>query len=350
MRDFGLTPEQAAAFVGNFAAESAYFNDIVEDGAIAKGWAGGTGFAQWTAARRKTFEAWIKRKGWAADSYEGNYSYLYRELAGIEPRGITGLRADLIDMIKSSKSLENATWRVAAYFEKPKVINLAPRVKAAKEALALYKASPSPATVWETDKDEPMPTPPVPTPTPVPIIPDTSRPAVPWYKSLVFTGSAGSLGAAAVAIAQAYKPGIPFLNQLDTLAPLGVAAFAAFMALVGRVTSTAQPLTTTQTAADKIGEAKAAVATAAAVASVPVQEAWDRSGSPLSAAEQAAGWTAVPPQQVPMTQLSLDQLSHEMPEVAEKLMSLVSSVVPLLGAISKVTDLGKALNDTVRKP
>jgi len=34
-----------------------------------------------------------------------------------------------------------------------------------------------------------------------------------------------------------------------------------------------------------------------------------------------------------------------MPEVAEKLMGLVSSVVPLLGTISRVADLGKTLKD-----
>src|SRR5215207_1760012 len=119
--DFGLTDWQAAGFVGNFAAESAYFNDIIEDGAIAKGWAGGTGFAQWTAARRKTFEAWIRRKGWTADSYEGNYSYLYRELKGLEP----GLNyARVVDMVKEATGIENAAWRVAKYYEAPAVINL----------------------------------------------------------------------------------------------------------------------------------------------------------------------------------------------------------------------------------
>src|SRR5215204_1011605 len=140
MHDFGLTDWQAAGFVGNFAAESAYFNDIVEDGAIAKGWAGGTGFAQWTAARRKTFEAWIKKKGWKADSYEGNYSYLYRELKGIEK---SADHAYVVPIIKAATSIDgspegiaaNSAWRVAKYFERPKVINTGPRAKAAKEAL-----------------------------------------------------------------------------------------------------------------------------------------------------------------------------------------------------------------------
>jgi hypothetical protein len=369
MDDFDLTDEQAAAFVGNFAAESAYFNDIVEDGALAKGWAGGTGFAQWTAARRNHpvwgFEAWIKRKGWAADSYEGNYSYLYRELSGASPRSISGLRADLIPLIKSSTSLENATWRVAAYFEKPKVINLAPRVRAAKEALALYRKNPAKPTVWPTDKKDRTD---MPTPAPIPVappagvappvmttVPDTSRPAVPWFKSLVFTGVSGGLGSVIYALAQAYKPGVPFLDQIDTLWPLITAVIGTGVALLGRVTSTAQPLTTSQAAADKIAEAKTvAVATVAAgnvqvgANSVrPVHEAW--APPPLSAEERAAGWQTVQPQRVPMTELSLDQLSAEMPVVAEKVAGVVAAVLPMLGTIGKFAELGKALHDSVKK-
>src|SRR5215207_2620315 len=163
VHDFGFTPEQAAGFVGNFAAESAYFNDIVEDGAIAKGWAGGTGFAQWTGPRRKTFEAWLKKKGWKADSYEGNYSYLYRELKGLEK---SADHAYVVPIVKASSSAENAAWRVAKYFERPAVINTGPRAKAALEALALYRKNPVPATKWTTDKDEAV------TPTPIPPIPE----------------------------------------------------------------------------------------------------------------------------------------------------------------------------------
>src|SRR5215207_9929219 len=175
VHDFGFTPEQAAGFVGNFPAESAYFNDIIEDGAIARGMPGGTGFAQWTGARRKTFEAWLKRKGWSAESYEGNYSYLFRELKGYEPRSLTGLVPNLIDIIKAASSPENAAWRVAKYFEKPQHINVAPRAKAAKEALDLYRKNPVLPTKWATDIKEPhVVTSPIPIPTPsvpVPVSP-----------------------------------------------------------------------------------------------------------------------------------------------------------------------------------
>src|SRR5215207_4386058 len=189
VHDFGLTPEQAAGFVGNFAAESAYFNDIVEDGAIAKGMAGGTGFAQWTGPRRKTFEAWLKRKGWAADSYEGNYSYLFRELKGYE-QGAD--HSSVVPIIKASSSAENAAWRVAKYFERPAVINLGPRAKAAKEALELYHKNPVPPTKWAADiKESPVVTAPIPVPTPgvpVPVPPTpiggtTEDRAIPWYDS-----------------------------------------------------------------------------------------------------------------------------------------------------------------------
>lgn len=338
IHDFGFTPEQAAGFVGNFAAESAYFNDIVEDGAIAKGWAGGTGFAQWTAARRKTFEAWIRRKGWAADSYEGNYSYLYRELKGLEPRSLTGLRPDLIQLIKGATTPETAAWRVAKYFEKPKVINTEPRYKAAREALELYRKNPVPPTKWETDKEEVIVPP---TTVPIPVVPDTSRPAVPWYKSLVFTGSVSGLGASLVAIAQAYQPGVPFMNQLDTLFPLIIAAVATAVSTIGRVTSTAQPLTTTQGAADKIGEAKAA---ATAVVAAENVRAGMAATPGLSPAERAEGWTTVRPEDVPLDHQSLVKIRNELPAVADSVLDIVQVLARLSPTLAVLGEVGRSVN------
>jgi hypothetical protein len=124
MKDFGLKDWQAAAFPGNFAAESSYFNDIIEDGAIAKGWAGGTGHAQWTAVRRRLAEAfWRNKKGWngkadgawGPNTYEGNYSYLWRELSGNEP-SVKHL-ASVIRMIKATSTPEEAAYIVGKYFE-----------------------------------------------------------------------------------------------------------------------------------------------------------------------------------------------------------------------------------------
>lgn len=249
VHDFGFTPEQAAGFVGNFAAESAYFNDIVEDGAIAQGWAGGTGFAQWTGPRRKTFEAWIKRKGYAADSYEGNYSYLFRELKGHE-KGAD--HSYVVPLIKASKTPENAAWRVAHYFERPKVINLGPRAKAAKEALELYRKNPPPPTVWATDKDEKeevkVPSTAEPN-TNVVVMP--AEPAKPIVKSIVMQGAVGGIVMAAYAIVQVWQPGVPLKQQPEALwYAIGGLITAAWTAY-GRVSSGAQPLAWTQKGADE---------------------------------------------------------------------------------------------------
>jgi hypothetical protein len=189
VKDFGFTPEQAAAFPGNFAAESGYFNLLQELNPLIRGSRGGYGHAQWTGPRRLTFERWLARKGWKADSYEGNYSYAFRELKGYEP-GLDYRK--VAEMVKTATSLDNATWRVAKYYEAPAVINLEPRVKAAREALALYRKNPAAPTVWATDVEEvvpmPTPTPPVPVP-PAPNIPGTTEPAaIPWWQSPVLTG------------------------------------------------------------------------------------------------------------------------------------------------------------------
>jgi hypothetical protein len=247
MHDFGLKDFQAAGFVGNFAAESAYFNDIVEDGAIAKGWAGGTGFAQWTAVRRKTFEAWIRKKGWKADSYEGNYSYLFRELSGLE-KG-----ADyryVIPLIKASTTPENAAWRVAHYFERPKTINLGPRAKAAKEALELYRKNPVPPTVWATDIHEEVKVPTTSEPnTNVVVMP--ADPAKPVVKSIVVQGVFGGVVIAAYAIVQEWQPGVPLKQQPATVWYAFGGLLTALWTLYGRLSSNAQPLTWTQAGADE---------------------------------------------------------------------------------------------------
>jgi hypothetical protein len=313
MRDFGLTAEQAAAFPGNFAAESGYFNKLQELHPLVPGSQGGLGHGQWTGARRRTFEAWLARKGLKVDSYDGNYSMLFRELSG-------PFRGNVLDRVKKAKSLEDAVYIVGKYYEGPAVLNLAPRVKGAKEALALYRKTPAKPTAWPSEKEE---TPVVVTPVAA-VSANTARAAIPWYKSLVFTGATGGLGASLFAIFQAYRPGVPFLNQLDTLAPPVVAAVGTAAAMLGRVTSTAQPLTTSQEAADKHTEAREAAA--------PVVEAWDEP-------------SAAPAGGVPMTQLSLDQLAHEMPEVAEKVLGLVTAISPMLGVVSKLADAGKAVSD-----
>jgi hypothetical protein len=155
VHDFRLTPKQAAAFAGNAGAESAGFTDIIEDGALAKGWAGGTGWFQWTGPRRKTFEAWLKRKGWKADSYEGNYSFLYRELT-TEEKGA-------LERVRATTTLDKATEVVWKYFERPEDSqatsknygrSLPARKRWALIALQEYEAKKPAPTVWDASDKE----------------------------------------------------------------------------------------------------------------------------------------------------------------------------------------------------
>jgi hypothetical protein len=82
--DFGLSPIQAAAVLGNLAHESAGFTAMQERNPVGGG-RGGLGWAQWTGPRRRAFEAWVSKKGFAPDSYAANYGYLKAELSGAVP-------------------------------------------------------------------------------------------------------------------------------------------------------------------------------------------------------------------------------------------------------------------------
>jgi hypothetical protein len=308
VHDFGFTPEQAAGFVGNFAAESAYFNDIVEDGAIAKGWAGGTGFAQWTGPRRRTFEAWIRKKGWKADSYEGNYSYLFRELKGIE-KGAD--HAYVVPIVKAATSAENAAWRVAKHFERPAVINLGPRAKAAKEALALYLKNPVPPTKWATSVVEPA----VPPETKMPeekVIVTPAKPAQPVIGSIVMQGAFGGIVVALYAMVQAYDPALSFKDQPVTFWTAVGGLLAAAWTAYGRISSNAQPLTLTQAGADKVAEERV-------IAPAP---------PPMEPPPQ------LQPVSVPLEAKPLNELVHELPQV----LNLLSTLIPALRVVAPLVE------------
>jgi hypothetical protein len=325
--------------VGNFAAESSYFNDIVEDGALAKGWAGGTGFAQWTGARRRTFEVWIRKKGWAADSYEGNYSYLFRELKGYEPRSLTGLRADIIDVVKAAKTPEDAAWRVGKYFEKPKDLDqsIKRREKAAKEALELYQKNPVPPTAWGTDlKEVPVPVTPAPTPVvpgPVTTIPGTSEDrAIPWYDSTQLKVALTGIVTTFAALAGAYDPALSWARQnWAVLGPLVVAFLSALFAFIHRILADAQPVTGSQKAADKINKERTAEGVVQAV--------------PLAPAVVPAYVPPEPPAPQPMTSLPADQIFRELPGLLEGLFKIAGVAVPQVAMVRELMEQGQKLAD-----
>lgn len=306
MHDFGLLDWQASSFPGNGAPESGYFNSLQEINPIVAGSRGGLGHFQWTGPRRVTFEALMKKRGWKVDSYEANYTMLFLELKGAysylvddhDPRSV-----------KTAPTIDTATWRVCKYYEGPRVINLAPRVKAAKEALALYKAHPVQPTVWGGPK--PTHEEITPMPTPVPTTP-ADPPALPWFKSPVFVSALVALAGGVWSAIQLYKPGVPISQQLDTLMPPIFAAIAGLFGAVKRATATAQPLTGSQSAADAHAEK--------VVPAQPVQEF------------QPATTFPVPAQTVPLETLPLNQLVHELPQV----LNLIGALLPQFAVIGKI--------------
>lgn len=180
VKDFHLTPAQASGFPGNAAIESRFFTDIIEDGAKAKGWAGGHGWFQFTGMkkgdRRYEFERWLRRTshlGYRADNYLGNYSMLFRELKGPEGRRV-------LPKLRLCTTPEQAARVVCTEFERPAdpQATMAKRQAAAREALELWKQSPPPPTVWPTDKPQ-EPTMPIQPVTPTPVLPPPSGGVLP---------------------------------------------------------------------------------------------------------------------------------------------------------------------------
>jgi len=84
LRDFPITPLDAAAIVGNAGHESLGFTALQEFKPVVKGSKGGWGWMQWTGPRRRAFEAYCARTGKDPASYDANYAWLFLELKGIE--------------------------------------------------------------------------------------------------------------------------------------------------------------------------------------------------------------------------------------------------------------------------
>jgi hypothetical protein len=298
--DFGFTDFQAAGIVGNGGGESGGFMLMQELRPTVPGSRGGLGAFQWTGPRRIEFEKWLQRKGWNAHQYEANYSFLYRELIGPEKKTVPA--------VKAARTLEEATLQFCKVFERPDIPHVESRIQWAKAALEIYRKAPAPIA---PPKEVPVPV--TTTPAPASAVP----PAVPWYKSIVTTGSGAGLGASVLAVLQAYRPGVPLLNQLDTLAPPVVATFATLFALLGRVSSQAQPVTLTQSKADQIAVDRG----------LPTEAQSDAASlqSPVPIAYQPTAAT-------PLDQLPLDKLAAELPRVVET----IGMIIPALGMLGSV--------------
>src|SRR5690606_11587737 len=84
LRDFPITPTDAAAIVGNAGHECGGFTTLQEINPTVKGSRGGYGIMQWTGPRRRAFEAYCARTGKDPSSDDANYAWLFLELKGIE--------------------------------------------------------------------------------------------------------------------------------------------------------------------------------------------------------------------------------------------------------------------------
>ncbi|HTN60899.1 MAG TPA: phage tail tip lysozyme [Devosia sp.] len=84
VRDFPITPEDAAAILGNLGHESAGLTILQEIKPTVPGSKGGYGWARWTGPRRRAYEAYCKRTGKDPASDDANYAYLFLELKGTE--------------------------------------------------------------------------------------------------------------------------------------------------------------------------------------------------------------------------------------------------------------------------
>ncbi|MDD5150665.1 MAG: phage tail tip lysozyme [Flavobacterium sp.] len=109
MKDFQLTPEQAAGVMGNLGHESGGLKQMQEINPTSG--RGGLGWAQWTGDRRKKFEAYAAAHGLSTSSDEANYGYLKEELT-------TGAEKGAIDRVKQSSDLKGAVYNFERGFER----------------------------------------------------------------------------------------------------------------------------------------------------------------------------------------------------------------------------------------
>lgn len=130
MADFpGVTREDAAAIIGNLAHECEGFEDLTEDNPLVPGSRGGYGWAQWTGSRRLQFEAWCARRGWKGPEFEANYSFLFRELQGVEALSLSRTRTVTGLDTKVRIFMDN--------YLRPGIPHLDARIAWARKALAL---------------------------------------------------------------------------------------------------------------------------------------------------------------------------------------------------------------------
>ena len=119
--DYGLSPAQAAGFVGNLAHESGGFKTLQEVKPMIEGSRGGFGYAQWTGPRRRQFEAWTKENNLDPTSYEANYGFLRHELDNTS-------EGRVLDKLKTAQDPNAAAQIVSNTFLRPGIPHMDSRL------------------------------------------------------------------------------------------------------------------------------------------------------------------------------------------------------------------------------
>lgn len=142
IRDYGLTPEQAAGIIGNFMAESGGHHlppDINEGGVQGPpAFSGGYGWAQWTGGRQRGFIDFAVANGYMASASvnatdAANYAWLKEELN-------TGYQSTITEL-KNQSTPEDAAKSFEETFERARVPSLHIRQPNARQAYEEYMAS-----------------------------------------------------------------------------------------------------------------------------------------------------------------------------------------------------------------
>jgi Phage tail lysozyme len=167
MADFGLDLDGAAAIVGNLGHESGGFRFLQEKKPLIPGSKGGYGWAQWTGARRRNYEAYCARNKLDPASDQANYGFLYVELTGSESAAIGA--------VKRAETLRDKVIQFELKFERAGIKHYEGRLRYAVQALAAFKKGP----VVVPPPIEPKPEPPPAKPKPkVPPIIKKSAPVI----------------------------------------------------------------------------------------------------------------------------------------------------------------------------
>lgn len=141
IKEFGLTPEQAAGFVGNFGAESGLISGQQEGWPLGgttaiRGMTGGIDWPQWTGqgpdGRRRAFADFVEERGLPYPSYKASWEFVKHELKTTHKHAL--------EQVRKTTTLEAATKTAEAHYEKAGVKRMEERYAHARRALELYNA------------------------------------------------------------------------------------------------------------------------------------------------------------------------------------------------------------------